>query len=71
MNWFEIIIHSNISLTMSTVTSPTLVAPCVFRKLLTRSCSLGIFAAKMALRSVDASLNCRKINDSCEQTLCK
>lgn len=37
---------------MSTVTSPTLVAPCALRKTLTRSCSFGILSAKMPFKSV-------------------
>lgn len=43
--------------TMSTVTSPTLVAPCCLRKLLTRSCSFGILSARTFLRSVEVSDN--------------
>lgn len=37
---------------MSTVTSPTLVAPWALRKFFTRSCSFGIFSERTALKSV-------------------
>lgn len=39
-------------LTMSTVTSPTFVAPWALRKFLMRSCSFGILSAMMPFRSV-------------------
>lgn len=47
------------SLTMSTVTSPTFVAPCALRKFLTRSCSFGILSAKMPFKSVLSELMLR------------
>lgn len=43
-------------ITMFTVTSPTLVVPYFLRKAATRSCSLGIFSAKIFFRSVKALL---------------
>lgn len=39
-------------LTISTLTSPTFVAPCALRKFLTRSCSFGILSARIPLKSV-------------------
>lgn len=52
LRWPSRTLGEEIKLTMSTVTSPTLVAPCALRKFLTRSCSFGILSAKIALKSV-------------------
>lgn len=40
------------SLTMSTVTSPTFVAPCDLRNALTFSCSAGIFSASTSFNDL-------------------
>lgn len=46
--------------TISTVTSPTFVAPNCLRKDLIRSCSTGIFSAITFLKSVDSADNERR-----------
>lgn len=52
LNWINAMRGNNKLLTMSTVTSPTFTFPHSLRNCLTRSCSLGIFSASTALRSV-------------------
>lgn len=41
---------------MSTVTSPTLVAPCDLRNALTVSCSAGIFSASTSFNDLSAEM---------------